>query len=389
MKIHSREPAIVFGGDINGLGIIRNLGGSGIRVYCVTEHVDPAFFSNKCYNHIVLPNYRERSDLVRSFLESFCKKTSSRPVIFPTGDLDALMLSTLANDMKDDYYFVIPRKEIVEMLAIKSKFYRSLAEKSIPHPRVLIPTSLDSMRKIKKEIRYPVYIRPSISPKFAKVFKKKGFMANTEKEIDHYYSLASKHKIEVMFQEIVYGPDTNHYGISGTFDRKGKPLALFGYHRLRGWPVMFGNSSLMESIALSELSDLKNMIVHYLENLGYYGIMDAEFKKDMRDGQFRLLEVNARSWWQNYLPTKCGQNIVLKAYLDAIGENVEYNEQYTSGIKWVDLLGDFRSALQSGEIGRIRWFRSLRNIRAFSFFDTDDLLPFLARPFCLACELLH
>jgi predicted ATP-grasp superfamily ATP-dependent carboligase len=298
------------------------------------------------------------------------------------------MLSTLASNIRDDYYFVMPKKEIVETFVIKRKFYESLAEKSIPHPRVLIPTSFDSMRKLKKEIQYPVYIRPSISPKFAKVFKKKGFIANTEKEIDHYYSLASKHKIEVMFQEIVYGPDTNHYGISGAFNRKGKPLALFGYHRLRGWPVMFGNSSLMESMALSELSGLKNMIVHYLGNLGYYGIMDAEFKKDIRDGQFRLLEVNARSWWQNYLPTKCGQNIVLKAYLDAIGENVEYKEKYAVGTKWVDLFGDLRSAIQSGEIGRKRWFRSFRNVRAASYFDASDPLPFFARLFCIANELL-
>lgn len=383
-----RVPAVVFGGGINGLGIVRNLGRAGIRVYCVTESFDSASFSNQCYRRILMPHYAGKSGLVKSFLLDLSRKTSSRPVIFATDDIGTLMLSALADSMGNDCRFIMPEKKVAETLVVKSKFYASLEEMSISHPRVLIPNRFTSMKELKKELRYPVFIRPSISPEFARVFNKKGFVATTEREVDYYSNLASKHKIEIIFQEIVLGPDTNLYGIAGVFGKKGEPLALFGYHRLRGWPVMFGNNSLMESVALSDMQGLKGILVNYLRNLGYYGIMEAEFKKDIRDDKFRLLEVNARSWWQNSFATKCGQNIVLKAYLDAVGERIEYNEKYATSIKWIDVAGDLRSSIQSGEVLRRRWFRSLMNIRDNAFFDVDDTMPFFARPFCTAYRLL-
>ena len=48
----------------------------------------------------------------------------------------------------------------------------------------------------------------------------------------------------------------------------------------------------------------KNKIINYLKKIQFNGLFDAEFKKDPRDGNFKLIEINARSWWQNSFPTK-------------------------------------------------------------------------------------
>lgn len=384
-----KEPAIVFGGGINGLGIVRNLGGAGVRVYCVTERADPAAFSSRCYKRIVISNYRERTDLVRAFLEDFSRKTSSRPVIFATDDIGTLMLSELADTIRDDYSFVVAKREAAETLVVKSRFYLSLAKASVPFPRVYTLGEFGSLENLKKEVHYPLFIRPSISPQFARVFNRKGFIADNDDELDYYFNLTLKHKIDVLFQEIIFGPDTNQYGISGLFGRTGEPLAFFAYHRLRSWPPMFGNSSLMESYPLAGLSDMQNILIKYLRSIGYCGVMDAEFKRDIRDNQFKVLEVNARSWWQNSFPTKCGQNIILKAYLDAVGQKIKRDEEYISGIKWVEAFGDLRSSIQNRELMRLRWFKSLSNIRDFAFFDASDPLPFLSRPYCVMAAILQ
>jgi predicted ATP-grasp superfamily ATP-dependent carboligase len=379
-----KEPVIVFGGGINGLGITRNLGNAGIRVYMVTERLDPAAFSRRCHKRIIIPNFSEREDLVKSFLENFSRKTSSRPVIFSTDDIGTLMLSKLANTLRDDYIFVMPNREVAETLVDKRKFYNSLTKEAIPFPRVYTLDEFGSIENLKKRVRYPLFIRPSISPRFGYEFKRKGFVAANEKELCYYYSLASRRKIDVLFQEIIFGPTTLQFGISGLFGKSGEPLAFFGYHRLRSWPVMFGNSSLMESWPISELLEIQNVIIRYLRSIGYRGIMDAEFKKDTRDKQFKLLEVNARSWWQNSFPTKCGQNIILKAYLDAIGQKIKPSEEYAVGKKWVDAAGDVRSSIQNGGIMGWKWLKSLSGIRDFAFFDFSDPLPLLSRLLCIA-----
>jgi len=138
---------------------------------------------------------------------------------------------------------------------------------------------------------------------------------------------------------------------------------------------MFGTSSLIESIAVSKHPHLKEIVTRYLASVSYSGVMEAEFKLDPRDGNFKLLEINARSWWQNSFPTKCGLNIILKAYLDAIGEEVEYSEKYVTGIKWINFLNDICSSIFSREIVRKDWVCSFKKVRDWAFFDIHDPVP--------------
>jgi predicted ATP-grasp superfamily ATP-dependent carboligase len=371
-------PAIVFGGGINGLGVARNLGKERVDVYCVVDGVDSVVFSKFCKRHFLVPNFRERKDLVRLFLRKFSKNVADRAVIFATDDVSTLLLSGLQHETKDGFHFVVPELRVAEKLILKRKFYESLIENKVPHPRVILPLSGDHVKKVSKEVEYPIFIKPSISPYFSKVFRRKGFVANSESELVKYYNLAVKHNIDVIFQEIIPGSDRQMYGISGYFNRKSKPMALFAYHRIRGWPNMFGTSSLIESIAISEHPRLKEIVTKYLTRLSYFGIMEAEFKLDPRDNEFKLLEINARSWWQNSLPTRCGLNIVLKAYLDAIGEEVEYSETYAPSMRWVNLRDDIRSSTSSKEIVTRGWLGSYKKVRSFAFFDIDDPIPCVA-----------
>jgi predicted ATP-grasp superfamily ATP-dependent carboligase len=374
--LKKREPVIVFGSGITGLGISRNLGKEGINVYCISDRFDAASFSRYCRKTIILPNFRERKGLVKAFLTSFSKKVSPRGVVFATDDLVTLLLSELKSEIKDDFYFLVPEIETAEKVVNKRKFHESLENSSIPHPKTVIPANRESIRSSTEELRFPILVKPSISPIFVKEFGIKSFVARSQEELLEYQKIVLKHNIDVIFQEIIPGPDSNLYGIPGTFGRGGKALALFAYRRIRGWPITFGNNSIIESVALEKLSFLKEAIKRYMEANKYYGVAEAEFKLDPRDGLFKILEMNARSWWQNSFPTKCGLNIILKAYLDAIGEDVAYSEDYVEGLKWINLPNDLLSSVFEKKLFTREWFKSVRNVRAFSFFDLYDPWPF-------------
>jgi predicted ATP-grasp superfamily ATP-dependent carboligase len=193
--------------------------------------------------------------------------------------------------------------------------------------------------------------------------------------------LSSKYKIDTIIQEVISGGDKNLYGVAGYFDRKGLPKALFAYRRLRGWPPMFGTNSLMESIPISDVTSIKETAETYLHQLGYHGIMEAEFKRDPRDGFFKLLEINARSWWQNSLPTRCGINIVFISYLDAIGKEIEYTQEYEGGVKWIHFLNDLRSSIKTSNNMTIKeWVSSLHGIKDWAYFSADDPIPWITNP---------
>jgi predicted ATP-grasp superfamily ATP-dependent carboligase len=191
------------------------------------------------------------------------------------------------------------------------------------------------------------------------------------------YKLVAKERIIVIIQEIIHGPEDENYSIIGYFDKNHNPQALFACNRLRGWPKDFGNSSFIESCSLSKLKTIKDEIVKYLNQIGYSGVMEAEVKRDSHDGVFKLIEINARSWWQNSLPTRCGINIIYTAYLDSIGIKTPYSEQYRTGIYWMHPLNDLQFFLRFHPEKLGEWFGSLRKTEDFAFFCKYDMSPWI------------
>jgi predicted ATP-grasp superfamily ATP-dependent carboligase len=108
--------------------------------------------------------------------------------------------------------------------------------------------------------------------------------------------------------------------------------------------------------------------------------MEAEWKRDPRDGSFKLLEINARQSMQNVLPSRCGINLILIAYIDAIDEKIKYIDNYEKGIKWVNFLQDLASAIETRTSLR-EWLSSLENTMEWSYFAVDDIVPWIISSF--------
>lgn len=377
-------PAILFGGDaINVLGAMRNLGRNGVHVYYINEEKNEATFSRYCKGSFIVPKIQQDKEKQRNLLNNFGKNTPTA-VIFPCSDIFCLTLASLKEELGDGFHILAPRKEIAETLINKRKFYQSLDRQNIAHPITYFPKSLVDAQKIGQEISYPVYLRPSISQIFGQTFHTKGFIARSREELTKYYRLATRYKIDVLIQEIVSSSAVELFGINSYFDENSNPLGIFAYHRLREWPVGFGNGSLIESVPLSSVSQIKKTLVDYLHNLGYYGLVDAEFKRDPRDLKFKLLEINPRSWWQNSLSEKCGINLILMAYLDAIGHKRDSEGDYKTGVKWIYCLNDLRSVMKifkNQAITLPQWLSSLQKIDDWAFFSANDPFPWVLSPF--------
>lgn len=372
-----KNPAMVFGGGINGLGVVRNLGRNGVDVHCIVDKIDAVVYSKYCKKHHIVPHIKESKVTLRKFLAKIEKHLTDYAVLLPTSDLYSLHLSDLKEELGGNYHLPLAPHKVVKTLVYKEKFYQSLSKCNVLHPTTYFPKSLKDVKGISKEIKYPVFIKPSLSQIFWYTFHRKGFIANSPEELTKNYLLASNHKINVMLQEVIPGPDAkNMFGIEGYFDKNFNPKALFAYCRLRGWPPVFGNTCLRESIPISDVISLKEITKNYLHRLGYNGLMEAEFKRDPRDGIFKLLEINARQSMQSSLPARCGINLVFIAYLDAIGKKVRFTENYKEGVRWIDFLSNLQSLIDDNTTIK-DWVISLANVKEWAFFAVDDLIPWI------------
>src|SRR5439155_10089079 len=139
--------------------------------------------------------------------------------------------------------------------------------------------------------------------------------------------------------------------LDGYVDRSGVLRACLARRRLWMHPRAFGNSTLSVAIPLPEVSEAMAGLRLLFESIGYTGLFDAEFTLDSRDGRFKILEVNARAWWQLELATAAGLDLCLLAYRDALGQPLPPVGSYKIGQTWVHPVPDLRAWWQARRAG--------------------------------------
>ena len=176
--------------------------------------------------------------------------------------------------------------------------------------------SVEDLERGAEEIGFPCIFKPVESLAFKTRFRRHVLEIGSADELREVYA-----KVDdcgtLMLQDIVPGGDEELYTLGSYLDAQSRPLAQFTGHKLRQHPPRFGHVSMAVSKWVPELAEAGLRLLH---ELGYHGVSQVEFKRDPRDGRYRLMEVNARHWMWHSLGTACGVNLSLAAYRDAIGE---------------------------------------------------------------------
>ena len=228
MKEFRNSALVLGGGATTGLGAIRSLGRAGVAVYYMDEKKSEVIYSKYCKKYFIFPKIGRNKDELKSVLLKL-QNAIGDAVLFPASDSYAIYLSDLADEL-NGYYLPAPKKEVILTLINKRRFYESLIKK-MPHPITYFPENLEDVKKISKEISYPVFMKPYFSQPFSERFHKKGFVANSEKELLEYFALMKRLKVDVMIQEIILGPPTDHIFLDGYADRDSNPKAFFARRR--------------------------------------------------------------------------------------------------------------------------------------------------------------
>jgi D-aspartate ligase len=370
--------AVVLGMFETGLAVGRSLGRTGISVLGLDSIKKVGFYS-KYIDSRICPHPVEREEEFIAYLLEISKRREQKPVLFITSDEFMVAVSRNRRHLADHYLFNIPEPEIVESITDKLRQYELCAKAGVSVPKTFVAHDMEQVLQIKDELPYPVFIKGREVNSWRKVMgvDQKGFLVNNPEELLATFRLIFERGAAGLIQEVIPGPDSNHFKACCYIGREGDVLLAFGLQKIRQQPIRFGFGCAVQSIYYPELLELGKK---FLTGIKYRGVGSVEFKLDARTAELKLIELNPRYWQQNGLAEKCGMNFPLMNFLDLTGGTPKPIVHYRDKIKWVNIYHDFESFRQyqkRGELSLKQWLYSLKGAKVYSDFAWDDIKPSL------------
>jgi D-aspartate ligase len=115
----------------------------------------------------------------------------------------------------------------------------------------------------------------------------------------------------------------------------------------------------------------------FLRAIDYYGLVELEYKLDSRDGQYRLLDVNGRTWGYHTIGRLAGVDFPHLLFEDQMNKEIK-SCKGKAGVCWVRLLTDLPTGvvgILSGKLDGRAYLRSLRKCDEEAVFSSEDPLP--------------
>ena len=370
--------AVVLGGDYQGLGIVRSLGAKGVPICVIDDELSISRYSRYCTKFVKVPHLRDGRVVVDRLLEYAARLGLEGWVLYPTREELVAAISHHRGELRNVFRVPTPAWECVKWAWDKRNTYQLARRLEIPIPATHYPESVDHLAEF-DHCAGPFALKPAIKEHFFYATKAKAWRANSHSELRTLYRKASKFTGdgEIMVQELIPGGGTQQFSYCAFF-REGRALGKMVVRRRRQHPLEFGRASTyVETIDEPLLEEFSE---RFLRAIDYYGLVEVEYKLDPRDGQYKLLDVNARTWGYHSLGAKAGVDFSYMLYADQVGQPVSACKGIP-GMAWMRMTTDLPAsamALFHREIDLKTYLRSLRDCDLDAVFCMSDLAPAIA-----------
>ena len=375
-KRPTRPGAVVIGGDYQGLGIVRSLGRRGIPLCVIDDERSIARFSRYTTYSVSCPDLRDDQRTIAAIRGAATRFGLDGWVLYPTREETVAAISKSRPNLAAQFRVPTPAWDIVRRAWDKRETYALAEELGIPAPRTWYPTDLSGLAAI--DATPPFAVKPAIKERFLYATKSKAWRADTTGQLRALFEKATNivDPGEVMIQELIPGDGRQQFAYCGFFKAR-EPLAKMVVQRRRQHPSEFGRASTF--VQTVDLPLVAHLAERFLRAIDYYGLVELEFKRDPRDGEYKLLDVNARTWGYHSLGSRAGVDFPYLVYADQVGEDVSRGRA-RSGVRWIRLATDLPTGIVECLHGRLGWRAYARTVASSdveAVFSRTDPLPAL------------
>lgn len=371
--------AIVVSCYTMGLGVIRSLGERGVPIVAVQfDKRDIAQRSRYVREVHRVPRPDEHED---DFVAALAAIGARHPgaLLIPAHDAAVVAIARHRPQLEQTMIVACPGWDVARRYIDKRETYRVAASAGVPTPKTLTPRSVHEAERALDEIGAPALVKPSQSHLFVSAFGQKMIAATSSSEVRAAYELAETAGLEVMVQEIIPGPaaagiNYNAYTIGGG------PVAEFTARKVRNSPSRWGSPRVAVSERVDEVVAPGRRL---LAAIGYEGFSCTEWKRDARDGVFKLMEVNGRHNLSSMLAVRSGVDFPWIEYQHRVhGVLPQPIDGFEEGRYWIDLVRDVGTSWterRTEPYSLTDYVRPYLGRRAYAHWSVRDPVPMAAR----------
>jgi D-aspartate ligase len=372
--------AVVTGASYRALAVVRSLGRRGVPVRVVRSD-EHAVASASRYAGPRLQWPEVGGDDARiAYLIRLAEREGLRGwVLIPTHDEEAALVARHHSALARRYRLTTPPWETLRAAYDKRRTHTVAAELGIAQPWTTFPVSAADLGRAAGH--FPVVIKPAYKEQANRLTIDKAWRADDPATLRRRYLEACElvDPSILLIQELVPGAGVTQLSFAALC-ADGDVLASLTARRVRQFPMDFGRaSSYVETIADP---GLEHDVRRLLAALRFTGLVEAEFKRDERTGENRLLDLNPRAWGWQSLCGRAGVDFPYLLWRMASGAPVP-PVRAVPGVRWVRMTTDVLAVageLRAGRLSPRAYLRSLRRPLEFAVFARDDPLPSLVGP---------
>jgi len=315
MATRLQNPAIVLNCQTAGIGVVHALNQAGVDIVTV-EHNWPPLVRFGRYSRFPKLHYSYWPSRGESLIDSLLKlseRFDGKGVLFPSTDDDLEALIDARDRLSDRFH--VPAAEHIGLRIFQKNWQYELAERTgVPtprHQRFLAGETPDT-----RGFRFPLILKPSSRQMTSanRIFRLR--LLENEDELERSLEDIACNYAGRTFQvaENIPGEPDQLYTVGSYSNRDGRVLRSYTGRKITQYPYYYGMASVAESVPLP--SHVVENARALLEVEKFHGISQVEFKYDVRDGLYKLLEINGRSWHWIKLAAFSGINLPLIQYYD-------------------------------------------------------------------------
>jgi predicted ATP-grasp superfamily ATP-dependent carboligase len=358
------------------LGAIRSLGRAGVPVYAVSEdRFVPYAVSRYLSGQILLPTTgREDAETLRRHLSRAARQVGRKSILVPTDDEAAVFAAEQAAWLCDDFLMPSIEPGLPRLLASKRNLSLLCRQHDVAFPATYFAKSVDDALTFAGNAQFPIVVKNS-EPWVRITAPAVGATTIVESR-EALVALANTWAgdPQIIMQEYIPNACAEDWIFHAYLTADFSPLVAFTGLKERSWPPYAGVTTAAMASPNAELAAIATT---FCRAIGYRGIADMDWRRDLRDGRYKLVDFNPRIGANFRLfENESGIDVIRALHLDLTGRNVPSAPQVFGRRLIVENL-HFASRLMRGYDGTTK--RAEADCKTeFAWFAADDPVPFFA-----------